>query len=441
MSILKTPICDFVEKYIEKDALRLHMPGHKGMHGYSADITEIRGADSLYAPSGIIRESEENAGALFGADTFYSAEGASLAIRAMLHLAMREGARIFADRGVHRAFVSAAALLDLEITWLGDTETSYLAASLTPAALEEALGKADAAPAAVYVTSPDYLGNVLDIEGLSKVCHAHGTLLLVDNAHGAYRKFLPVSKHPIDEGADMCADSAHKTLPALTGGAYLHIAKRHGETLAPYAKEAMALFGSTSPSYLILSSLDRTNAYLANGYTERLAAFLSQVEKAKAALRQKGYAVLEGEELKITIAPKDYGYTGEELGGLLEAENCIPEFYDKDYLVLMVTPETGEAGLSRLLEVLLSIDRRTPISEKPPRVMRGARILSLRRAMLSSAEEIRAETAEGRILAGLSGITCPPAVPILVSGERIESAHVAAFQYYGISHISVVKEK
>ncbi len=438
---MKTPICDFVEKYIEQNALRLHMPGHKGLHGYSADITEIRGADSLYAPRGIIRESEENAGRLFGAHTFYSAEGASHAIRAMLHLAPcgKKGAHVFATRGVHRTFISAAALLDFEITWLGDGETSYLAAALTPAALEKALCAAEAPPSAVYVTSPDYLGGVLDIEGLSRVCRARHTLLLVDNAHGAYRKFLPVSGHPIDLGADMCADSAHKTLPALTGGAYLHIAKRH-EALSAAAKEAMALFGSTSPSYVILASLDRTNAYLAHGYRERLREFLPHIEAVRAALREKGYAVLGGEELKITIAPKGYGYTGEEMGALLEKENCIPEFYDKDYLVLMVTPEVGKEGLSRLLQVLSSFPRRAPILERPPHIQRGERILSPRRAMLSAQEEIESEKSEGRILGSLSGITCPPAVPILMSGERIEAAHVAAFRYYGISRISVIKE-
>ncbi len=440
MSILKTPVCDFVEKYIEKNALRLHMPGHKGMHGYGADITEIDGADSLYAPEGIIRESEENAGALFGADTFYSAEGASLAIRAMLALVCmqtEEQAHILAARNAHRAFISAAALLDFAVTWLPAAGESYLSCTLSAEALDKALSAQKFT--AVYVTSPDYLGQILDIEGLSRVCRAHGTLLLVDNAHGAYRKFLPTSAHPIDLGADLCADSAHKTLPALTGSAYLHIAGRHSARFSPYAKEAMVLFGSTSPSYLILASIDRTNAYLAAGYRERLAAFLPQVEKAKTALRGKGYDVLSGEELKITIAPKSYGYTGEALAAILKEENCIPEFYDKDYLVLMVTPETGEEGLARLLEVLSAIPRRTPVEERPPRAAEGVRVLSPRAARLSPHETVKTEDCEGRILAA-EGVSCPPAVPILVSGERIGKAHIEAFGYYGIGRLSVVKE-
>ena len=102
----------------------------------------------------------------------------------------------------------------------------------------------------MYVTSPDYLGGMQDVAALAEVCHRYGTLLAVDNAHGAYLRFLRPSRHPLDLGADLCCDSAHKTLSVLTGGAYLHIARTAPTSLAENAKEALALFGSTSPSYL-----------------------------------------------------------------------------------------------------------------------------------------------------------------------------------------------
>ena len=231
---MDTPICDFVRDYAERNTLRLHMPGHKGkaLLGMEAlDLTEISGADSLYEADGIIRESEKNAGTLFGAHTFYSTEGSSQCIRAMLYLAVlhakQMGRRplIAAGRNAHKTFLSAAALLDFDIQWLWPGEgESYLSCKIGAAELDAALTVMPEKPAAVYLTSPDYLGNMVDIKNVAEVCHRHGSLLLVDNAHGAYLKFLPESRHPMDLGADLCCDSAHKTLPVLTGGAYLHIA-------------------------------------------------------------------------------------------------------------------------------------------------------------------------------------------------------------------------
>lgn len=91
-------------------------------------------------------------------------------------------------------------------------------------------------PAAVYITSPDYLGNLADIGGMSDVCRKYGVLLIVDNAHGAYLHFLPKPEHPLDLGAEMCCDSAHKTLPVLTGGAYLHISQMLRQSLSKMRK-------------------------------------------------------------------------------------------------------------------------------------------------------------------------------------------------------------
>ena len=131
---------------------------------------------------------------------------------------------IAAARNAHKAFLTAAAMLDAEVQWLYPRHPdSYLSCDLSPEELEEFLQSAPEKPTAVYLTSPDYLGNTADIRRLAEVCHRWGVLLAVDNAHGAYLKFLPKSMHPIDLGADICCDSAHKTLPVLTGGAYLHL--------------------------------------------------------------------------------------------------------------------------------------------------------------------------------------------------------------------------
>ena len=443
---METPICDFVRKYAESYALRLHMPGHKGVGPLGAerlDITEIDGADSLYEANGIIRESEENAGGLFGYRTFYSTEGSSLCIRAMIYLIMlyaRKTGRkplIAAGRNAHKAFLSAAAMLDVDIMWLyPENSGSYLSGAPDARRLDEILSNAPEAPAAVYITSPDYLGNTADIEAIAKVCRRRGCLLAVDNAHGAYLKFLDVSAHPMDLGADICCDSAHKTLPVLTGGAYLHISPSAPELFARHAKNALAMFGSTSPSYLILQSLDAANTYLAE-YRPRLRSFSTLVENMKDELIGCGYFLYGSEPLKITVDAKKYGYHGGELARILSKKSVICEFSDPDWVVLMLTPENGEQGVQRLKEVLTAIPRKAPITEQPPEFHRAQRALSVREAVMSPSETVPVEKSRGRILAAVT-VGCPPAVPILVSGELIDDNAVACFEYYGIETCEVV---
>ncbi len=237
---MTTPIVDFVRSYAQSGTARLHMPGHKGQSllGFEPlDITEICGADELYAPEGIIAESEANATRLFGtAHSYYSTEGSSQCIRAMLFLALQgapqNGRRpvLLAARNAHKALLYAAALLDFDIRWLwpsAQAEGALCSCPVTAEALTgalHALAQQGISPFGVYVTSPDYLGGVQDIPALAAVCRAQGVPLLVDNAHGAYLRFLPQNCHPIAQGAAMCCDSAHKTLPVVTGGAYLHLA-------------------------------------------------------------------------------------------------------------------------------------------------------------------------------------------------------------------------
>ena len=439
--MMTTPICDFLKRYAEQDILRLHMPGHKGQGKLGVeqyDITEVSGADSLYEAAGIIRQSEENASALFGCPTFYSAEGSSLAIRAMVYLAMQHALargrrpKIAAGRNAHKVFLSAVTLLDVDVAWMaGD---SYLSCKMDAQALERVIEAA--CPTAVYVTSPDYLGHITDIAALAEVAHRHDCLLLVDNAHGAYLKFLPDSLHPMDLGADLCADSAHKTLPVLTGGAYLHIAQKHGH-LVRQAKTALALFGSTSPSYLILQSLDAANAVLDDGYRRDLADFVRRYEAMKSRLR--GWDMVGTEPLKLTLATKSRGYLGTEVAQALREQGIEGEFADADDVVFMLTPEIGQAGLDRLEQALMALPRKPALETRPPRFHLPRRVMPFRAAAFASAQTVPVEESLGRILASPTG-GCPPAVPVVACGERIDEGALACFRYYGIKTCTVVCE-
>ena len=439
---MNTPVADFVRRYGEGDTARLHMPGHKGKAFLGCepwDLTEIPGADALYQAQGILRESEANAAALFGSQrTCYSTEGSSQCLRAMLYLAVcgTGSRRVVAARNVHSAFVSAAALLDLEVTWLWPEESrSLCGCPVSPAQLEETLSRLPEPPAAVYLTSPDYLGAMAQLPALGEVCRRRGVLLLVDNAHGAYLRFLSPSLHPLDLGADLCCDSAHKTLPVLTGGAYLHIAKSAPPKLAALAKDALALFGSTSPSYLTLASLDLCNRYLAEGYPQRLAETVGRLESFRERLRAAGWQPEPSDPLRVTIAVPQ-GLTGQDLAQRLRQGGVECEYADGDFLVLMATPENSQGDLDRAAAALGQAPgpARRPA---PLPLAQGEQVCSIRQATFSPRETVDASRSLGRVC-GLPTVGCPPAVPIAVSGERITPEALALFQRYGIEQVDVL---
>ena len=196
---MKTPIVSFLKSYQEKSPVRMHMPGHKGagILGFEGmDLTEIYGADELFAAEGIIKESEQNASSLFGCPTYYSTQGSTLCIQTMCTIlcldAKSKGKKpkILAGRNAHRSFIHAAALLDFDIAWLyGNSD--YLSCKISTETLEKEILENN--PTAVYLTNPDYLGNLLDIKSLASICKKHDVLLAIDNAHGAYLRFLEPS--------------------------------------------------------------------------------------------------------------------------------------------------------------------------------------------------------------------------------------------------------
>ncbi len=445
---MTTPIIDFVKKYISDSCDRLHMPGHKGTKLLGCellDITEIDGADVLYHANGIIKESMTYASQLFGSGkTLYSAEGSSLSIRAMLYLAVMYAKNnnrpplIFAGRNAHKVFVMTSALLDFSTEWLYGVENQGINSCLiTKEYLEEQLSKVETVPCAVYITSPDYLGNIADIKGISEVCRKYGILLLVDNAHGAYLKYLPESRHPMSLGADICCDSAHKTLPALTGAGYLHISENAPEEITKNAEKAMSLFASTSPSYLILQSLDAVNKYICEGYREKLAMYCTKISNLKKRLSDSGVENLDLEPLKLTLLPKKLGYSGTELYTILRKNNLICEFYDPDYVIMMLTPENGDDVLDRIYDVLTAIPRKQQITQVPPTFAKKMTAMSVKNAMTTKTEKLPIRQCIGRIYAGIT-VSCPPAIPIAVCGEIMDENTIGLMEYYGETEAEVV---
>lgn len=438
---MDTPILDFLKKYSDSKTVRFHMPGHKGKSLLGIenwDITEVAGADALYEAQGIIAQSEANVTKLFGSQaSFYSTEGSSQCIRAMLHLVIqcrKKGSAplILAARNAHKAFVYAAALLDIDVQWLWPEEsTSVCSCIISADYLERTLESMPEKPAAVYITSPDYLGNVADISAFADICHRYGVLLAVDNAHGAYLHFLEKPLHPLDLGADICCDSAHKTLPVLTGGAYLHLSRNLPQEYVLRAKSALGLFGSTSPSYLIMASLDACNAYIDDGFEEKLSEFSRMLEKLKTRITEHGWHVEKSDPLRLTIEAD-----GNMLSELMRENGIEVEYSDNDHVVFMLTPQNTFEELEKLEKLLCSVEAHKHECT-PLKLPHSKQLMSIRDAVFAASETVLVDNALGRICAAPL-VSCPPAIPIVVSGEIVEKDALDLLKYYGCEKIELV---
>lgn len=442
---MKTPIVSFLKSYQEKSPVRMHMPGHKGagILGFEGmDLTEIYGADELFAAEGIIKESEQNASSLFGCPTYYSTQGSTLCIQTMCTILCQDAKskgkkpKILAGRNAHRSFIHAAALLDFEIEWLYG-KSDYLSCKIHAEDLEKAI--IESLPTAVYLTNPDYLGNLLDIKALASVCKKYNVLLAIDNAHGAYLRFLKDSLHPIDLGADLCCDSAHKTLPVLTGGAYLHLSESLNQVWKNDVKHFMEYFSSTSPSYLIMASLDAANEVLDTTFRNSLFECIQRVDGLKNTLIQHGYTILSGEPMKITISTKEFGYTGNEIANLLMECDIYPEFYDSDYIVLMPSPYNTKDDLKRLETCLCGIERKPILINKPPKLEQSKKAMNVRQALFSSSITLDVSKSLGQVCSSVT-VSCPPAILPVIPGEVISESSIEVMKYYGIETVRVVKE-
>lgn len=513
---MNTPIADFVKKYANKNKIRAHMPGHKGAAylGIEAlDITEVSGADALYLADGIINESEGAATDIFGSGlTVYSTEGSSQCIKSMLNIALcqwkREGLKnrpyIIALRNCHSAFLSGAALLDLDVCWIypKDSATRYFVRFDYEDIIcqaEKYINEKGYEPIGLYATSPDYIGNVLDVGLLANLIHSYNKPLIIDNAHGAYLAFINCETkeknienktlretlvHPLEAGADMCCDSAHKTLPVLTGGAYLHLSKEYynkfivsqmcavkqnesvkqnnnesytdvSQTVNPspdksvkhYIKSCMLPFGSTSPSYLILQSLDLCNRYIADGYRGILNSYIDKIYELKNSLKTKGWNILDSDPLKLVINCIDGIALSRELSGL----NIECEYADQDYLVMMLTPESGLESLKKIEEKLDVVSYHKYVSQKDGLSQennvsqtvsvkhQNEEIISIREALFAPKEIVPVNKSLGRIC-GAFNLSCPPALLIAAPGERIKENHIAMMKKYNIETIDVILE-
>lgn len=434
---MNTPIHDFLNQYEKSNTIRLHMPGHKGKY-HSHDITEISGADSLFEASGIIAESEKNTSKLYGTKaTFFSTAGSTLSIQSMLFIMKKENRKIYAIRNVHRSFLNACILLDLSVNWIYPTyDNTIISGEVSIKSIEEKLSK-DSSKKALYITSPDYYGMVADIKSISEVCKKYDTTLLVDNAHGTLLNFTEENLHPIHCGADLCSDSPHKMLPVLTGGGYLHIGN---PKYVDMGKFAMSFFGSTSPSYLIMESLDLCNEYISTRLKSDLYGVIHNIEKLKSKFRYKFTFANSQEKLHLTFLTWKDGFYGTQLAEKLRKFNIECEYADYQSLVLLFSPIDTQEIFDKLSYALEKIQLdKVNFNNKILHLNELQSAMSMKDAVFSNTEIIQVDKSIGRVCAEVK-VPCPPAIPIVVSGEIISKNSVDVLKNYGINKISVVAE-
>jgi arginine decarboxylase len=438
----RLPVYDKLAEFANAHKIRFCMPSHKGkeigsfLDGvFPFDITELPDTDNLYISEGIIGEAEDKAAKIFkSCATCFSANGASACVKAMLSLACGINSAIIADRFCHHSAIDAFSLLDIKPYWLYPKLLEPFGIPLppTPLVVKEALEKEKTAKA-VFITSPNYYGLIADIKGIAEICKEKNVYLLVDNAHGTHFAFMDQGKnHPNCLGADFVTDSAHKTLPVLTGGAMLHI--NTPSITRKEALKALSLFSSSSPSYLILASLDFGIEW-ARGFREEYNKLASLIGKIKKDIKEIGFLCLDLENtdsIRLTIYTEGLGINGFDAYHFLYSKNIACEMADYKNIVLILSPQNTKEDFDFLMGALKELSQckgSTPFKSFP--ITKTKALLSIREATFSKSKAQALDQCEGKISAETITLY-PPSVPVLIAGELITREIIDVIREYNV---------
>jgi len=420
------------------------MPGHKlgrGVPGkfrdslFTLDLTEIPGTDNLHYPDGPIKDAQELAAEAFGADeTFFLVNGSTCGIQAVIAAACKPGDKLIIGRDCHKSVISGMMLAGVRPLYIKpEYDSSFgIPTVLRPSDIEEAIVRNPDA-SAVMITRPNYYGVCSDIEQIAGIVHSFGKMLVVDEAHGAHLAFnsgLPVCA--MKAGADICVQSAHKTLPAVTQGSYLHV--KYGRVDMEKLKFCLRIFQTTSPSYIIMSMLDIAREILVKSGERRLNMLLRHIEYFRKAVEGcDKLALLKGDNIgsgeldrtRVTVNVRKLGITGFEAEKMLRREyNIQVEMSDLFNIVCITTIADRRKNFERLASALEQLAGRfndsarfADIYFKEPGIPEQK--LGLRDVMQLKSSRVRLESAVGRICRDI--ITpYPPGTPVICPGEIIE---------------------
>lgn len=437
-------LIDKLEKYRDSHVYPMHMPGHKRNKAfhfpspYGIDVTEIDGFDNLHDAKGILLECKEKASKLYGSDrTFFLINGSTCGILAGVSASTKKGDRILVARNCHQSVYHAILLNELDPVYLVPSvdESFGIQGSISPEAVQKAIDKDDAIKL-VIITSPTYEGVVSDISAIAAITHKKGIPLLVDEAHGAHFGLsagFPESS--VQVGADIVIHSLHKTLPAFTQSALLHL---NGDLVSPYSLEKqLAIFESSSPSYILMAGIDSCIDLLCHDREKLFAQFLEMLRAFSDRMRDlnriqifcfgRDALHLHGNVFgfdpgKIVISVRNTDMNGKDLYDFLLRDYQIQlEMACKDFALAMTSICDTEEGFTRLGDALLEIDKSLNENNKCPVVTKYL-VPESRMSIYC------AESAEGKFISPDQSIgeisrefvyAYPPGIPIIVPGEII----------------------
>lgn len=443
MQSFKTPIYDAIGSYTNTGPLPFHMPGHKLGRGIpehllkniaALDITEIPGTDNLHNPSGVIKEAQELAAHAFGADkTYFLVNGSTCGMHAIISTVCKSGQKLIVTRDCHKSAFGGMLLAGVEPVFIMPefNKAFGMMACITPEAVERALIDNPEA-AGIILTRPNYYGACCDLERIAGVVHSYGKILAVDEAHGAHLGFsdkLPVSA--MDAGADICVQSAHKTLPAFTQGAYLHV--KAGRVDVERLEFMLDILQTTSPSYIIMAFLDIARGIMQQDGEQLLSRLVSDIQGFKTeAAGIKGLRFLEDgdisggrlDETRIVANLEELGLTGYEVQKLLRKDYRVEvEMSDFTNVVAIATVADDTEALRRLFEAVSGIGSKYGSNKSLYRPKHtGFEIppikLGLNEALKTEREEVDLQKAAGRICRSIIA-PYPPGIPLVFPGEII----------------------
>ncbi|WP_411167982.1 aminotransferase class I/II-fold pyridoxal phosphate-dependent enzyme [Clostridium sp. MB05] len=450
MNQYETPLFDALKEYVNRDTLPFHVPGHKkgvgidkefkdfiGENPFKIDVTVFKLVDSLHHPTGPIKKAQELVADAYGSDaSFFSIHGTSGAIQAMILAVVNDGDKIIVPRNVHKS-VTSGIILSGAVPVFMEPEIDKklgIAHGVTPETVEKTL-KENPDAKAVLIINPTYYGVATDIKKIADTVHSYDIPLIVDEAHGPHLAFsekLPMSA--LEAGADICAQSTHKIIGSLTQGSLLHVKSKYVDPKR--IQQILNLMQTTSPSYIIMASLDCARRQIALEGKDLLEKTIELCKYTRDEINKIPGFYCFGEEVlgkpgsysfdstKLTISSRELGITGFELDMILADKYHIQMELSDFYNVLAVGSfgDTKE-GMDRLLSALKEISNEYYGKKEPvqdfldiPAIPR--KVLNPREAFYSDKISIPLNDSIGKI-SGEFLLAYPPGIPVLCPGEEI----------------------